>query len=289
MAQAAAKTGAGPTVMVAIEQYFPSHQRIITDDLAYSVLPLGARALVWAMRPPLARNWMVRATERAFPGLWSGIMCRKRYIDDALIAAAREIDAVVNLGAGFDTRACRLPYLAEIPVWEVDQPANIKSKEDRLRQGFGRLPEHVSLAFVRFAQETLRPALASRDSPEHKRTFFIWEAVTQYLTETGIGATLDFLATAPHGSRLAFTYVLKDFLDGQSLYGQERLHERYVKSKIWLFGLDPRKVSDFLDSYGWRVTDHLGCDELVERYVKPTGRRLTSSPIERIVYAEKLQ
>jgi hypothetical protein len=40
MAQAAAKTGAGPTVMVAIEQYFPSHQRIIiVDDMAYSVLP----------------------------------------------------------------------------------------------------------------------------------------------------------------------------------------------------------------------------------------------------------
>ncbi len=92
MAQAAAKTGAGPTVMVAIEQHFPSRQRIITDDLAYSVLPFGARALVWAMRPPLARNRMVRATERAFPGLWSGIMCRKRYIDEALIAASREID-----------------------------------------------------------------------------------------------------------------------------------------------------------------------------------------------------
>jgi O-methyltransferase involved in polyketide biosynthesis len=121
-----------------------------------------------------------------------------------------------------------------------------------------------------------------------KRTFFIWEAVTQYLTETGIGATLDFLATAPRGSRLAFTYVLKDFLDGQNLYGQARLHERYVKGNVWLFGLDPRNVSVFLDPYGWRVTEHLGCDELAERYVKPTGRRLTSSPIERIVYAQKL-
>ena len=288
MAQAAAKTGAGPTVMVAIEQYFPSHQRIITDDLAYSVLPFGPRALVWAMRPPLVRNWMVRTTERAFPGLWSGIMCRKRYIDDALIAASREIDAVVNLGAGFDTRAYRLPSLAEIPVWDVDQPANIKSKQERLRQGFGRLSENVTLVSIDFDQETLAPALASRGYMEHKRTFFIWEAVTQYLTETGIGATLDFLATAAHGSRLAFTYILKDFLDGQNPYGQEHLHERYVKSNIWLFGLDPRNVSNFLDPYGWRDTEHLGCEELAERYVKPTGRGLTCSPIERIVYAEKL-
>jgi len=102
----------GSIVIVAIEQYVPSHQRIIIDDLAYSVLPFSARALIWAMRPPLARNWMVRATERAFLGLWSGIICRKRYIDEALIAASREIGAVVNLGAGFDTQAYRLPSLA---------------------------------------------------------------------------------------------------------------------------------------------------------------------------------
>jgi methyltransferase (TIGR00027 family) len=144
MTQAAAKTGVGPTVMVAVEQYFPSRQRLIIDDLAYSVLPFSARAFVWAMRPPLARNWMVRATERAFPGLWSGIMCRKRYIDEALIALSREIGAVVNLGAGFDTRAYRLPPLAKVPVWEVDQPANIKSKQDRLRQWIGRPPEHIT-------------------------------------------------------------------------------------------------------------------------------------------------
>jgi methyltransferase (TIGR00027 family) len=287
MAQAAAKTGTGPTVMVAIEQYFPSHQRIIIDDLACSVLPFSARAFVGAMRPPLIRNWMVRTMDRAFPGLWSGIMYRKRYIDDALIASSREIDAVVNLGAGFDTRAYRLPSLAEIPVWEVDQPANIKSKQDRLRLRFGRLPAHVTLVSIDFDREALGPALATRGYMGRKRTFFIWEAVTQYLTETGISATLDFLATVPRGSRLAFTYVLKDFLDGQNLYGQERLHERYVKGNIWLFGLDPRSISDFLDPYGWRVTEHLGCDELTERYVKPTGRSLASSPIERIVYAEK--
>ena len=287
MSQAAAKTGAGPTVMVAIEQCFPSHQRIIVDDLACSVLPFTARALVAAMRPSLARDWMVRATERAFPGLWSGIMCRKRYIDEILITSSREIDAAVNLGAGLDTRAYRLPTLVEMPVWEVDQPANIKSKQDCLQRRFGRLPEHVTLVPIDFDQEALGPALISRGFTAHMQTFFIWEAVSQYLTEAGIHATLDFLAAAASGSYLVFTYVQKDFLDGQNLYGQERLYERYVKGNIWLFGLDPRNVSDFLAPYGWRVIEHLGCDELAERYVNPTGRRLTSSPIERIVYAEK--
>ena len=57
---------------------------------------------------------------------------------------------------------------------------------------------------------------------------------------------------------------------------------------IWLFGMDPESVAGFLDGYGWRVVEHLGYDELAERYVKPTGRELASTPVERMVYAEKL-
>ncbi|MBR0750529.1 class I SAM-dependent methyltransferase [Bradyrhizobium japonicum] len=85
--------------MVAIEQYFPHHQRIFTDNLVSSVLPVGASAFVWALQLAFARDWMVLATERAFPGLWSGMMCRKRYCDEALIASSGEVEAVVNLGA----------------------------------------------------------------------------------------------------------------------------------------------------------------------------------------------
>jgi hypothetical protein len=47
-------------------------------------------------------------------------------------------------------------------------------------------------------------------------------------------------------------------------------------------------VADLLGRCGWRVLDHLGYDELAERYVKPTGRQLASMALERMVYAEKL-
>jgi O-methyltransferase involved in polyketide biosynthesis len=60
-----------------------------------------------------------------------------------------------------------------------------------------------------------------------------------------------------------------------------------VKRDVWIFGLDPQNVSAFLAPYGWRVSEHFGCDELAERYVKPTGRQLTTLPVERVVYAEK--
>jgi methyltransferase (TIGR00027 family) len=287
MGKAAAKTASGPVAMVAIEQFFPSHQRIVSDDLACWMLSPGARIITRLMQPRFARNRVVRAAESTYPGLWSGMMCRKRYIDETVIASSGAMEAIVNLGAGFDTRAYRLAALSRIRVWECDQPANIKLKRQRLQCRFGNLPDSISLVPIDFDREALGPSLAARGYLATGRTFFIWEGVSQYLSEAGVRTTLDFLAKAAPASRLVFTYIRRDFLSGENLHGQERLYDRYVKPAIWLFGLHPRRLSDFLNPYGWRLHDDLGSEELSERYVKPTGRSLMSSPIERIAVAEK--
>ena len=150
MTHAAAKTGAGPTMMVAVEQYFPKKQRIIEDSLAYRILPFGIRTVAGVLRSAPARDWMVRQTERSLPGIWGGMMCRKRYIDENLTEASEQIEAVVNLGAGFDTRAYRLPALANLPIWEVEQSENIKPKQSRLLKLFGEIPSHVRLVPIDF-------------------------------------------------------------------------------------------------------------------------------------------
>ena len=80
MTQAAAKTGVGPTATVAVEQRFPQNQRIIEDNLACSILPFPMRTFVHLTRFAFVRDWMVRATEKSAPGLWGGLMCRKRYV-----------------------------------------------------------------------------------------------------------------------------------------------------------------------------------------------------------------
>ena len=58
MALKAAETGSGPTVVVAIEQHFPEGTRLINDDVACQILPIGIRAWVWLTRPSWARDWI---------------------------------------------------------------------------------------------------------------------------------------------------------------------------------------------------------------------------------------
>ncbi len=283
----AAQTGYAPTFIVAVEQHFPAEQRIIEDSLAPHILSGSNRFMVTMTRIPALRNWMVSFTEKAIQGGWSGFLVRKRYIDDRLVEAVAEqqINAVVNLGAGYDTRLYRLPALQNIPAWEVDQAVNIDAKRQRLQKVLGAIPNNVKLVSMNFMEQTIDDVLNEQGYAGEDKTFFIWEAVSQYLTESAVRKMFDFFAKAPAGSRLAFTYVLKDYVEGENFYGQEKFHKRVAD--IWHFGFDPAQLADFLSEYGWRLIEDVRYEELGNRYVKPTGRELTSMQIERMVFAEK--
>lgn len=273
--------------LVAVEQYFPKPQRVIDDGMAARLLPLGAVVFVRILGLRWMRDWIIGLSEKSNPGIWGGLLCRKRYIDERLVASRNEIEGLVNLGAGFDTRPYRLPTLSGLPVWEVDQCENVEAKEKRLRNALGTIPANVKLVPVDFDRDDLGSILAANGYSTAKRTFFVWEAVTQYLTEQGMRATFAWLANAAPGSRLAFTYVRKDFLQGKTLYGWESGYQRFVASKIWLFGMNPDDCPGFLKGYGWRIIEDVGYDKLAEKYIVPTGRRLASTPVERMVYAER--
>jgi len=274
--------------LVAVEQYFPKAQRVIDDGVAARLLPLGAMIFVRFLRPRWMSDWIIGLSEKSNPGIWGGLLCRKCYIDEKLVASRNQIEAVVNLGAGFDTRPYRLPALSSLPVWEVDQRENIEAKEKRLRKGFGMIPANVKLVVADFDRDDLGSILAAQGYSAAKQTFFVWEAVTQYLTEQGVRATFDWLAKAAPGSRLAFTYVRKDFLDGKTFYGWESGYRQFVASKVWMFGMEPEDCPSFLKGYGWRILEDVGYDELAAKYIVPTGRRLASTPVERMVYAERV-
>jgi methyltransferase (TIGR00027 family) len=285
----AAQTAFGPMVQAAIEQFETPERRLVEDDLAMSFLPTGQRALVRAMRWPLLRRLTISAGERAVPGSWSIITCRKRFIDDKLAEALGNIDAVVVLGAGMDTKAYRLARRSDIPVFEVDLPVNIARKKAAVQRAIGAAPASVHLVPLDFERDDLTDALERHGYRAGSRTFFIWEGVTQYLNEDAVRATLDALQPAPAGSRLAFTYVRKDFIDGVNMYDAAILYKRFrQRQQVWRFGLDPDEVSDFVAEYGWRLVEQAGPEYFVRHYIEPAGRDLTASQLEWSAYAHKV-
>jgi methyltransferase (TIGR00027 family) len=285
----AAQTAFGPMVQVAIEQYEPAEHRLVDDDLATAILPAGQRLLVRAMRWPLLRRLTIQAGERTVPGSWALITCRKRYIDDKLEEALGSIDAVVDLGAGMDTRAYRLARRSNVPFFEVDLPVNIDHKRAAVQRAVGAQPSSVHLVPLDFQRDDLMSALRAHGYSDDARTFFIWEGVTQYLTEDAVRATLAVLRKAATGSRLAFTYVRRDFIDGTNMYDAAILYKRFrQRQQVWQFGLDPDEVSGFLAEYGWRLVEQAGPDYFLDHYIRSTGRLLGASQLEWSAYAEKV-
>ncbi|MFE2752342.1 SAM-dependent methyltransferase [Actinosynnema sp. NPDC059335] len=287
MSDRAAQTAVGPMVIVAVEQ--AEDRPLVRDELAGRLLPAVGRVAVACARWRPVRRALIAATEKKVPGLWAGVLCRKRYIDDRVRAALTTgIEAVVVLGAGFDTRAHRIARPAGASVYEVDLPVNVERKRALIARLGAEVSARVTLVPVDFGTQDLGEVLAQRGYRRGQRTLFVWEAVTQYLDEPGVRATFDFLAEAAPGSELVFTYVRRDFLDGTSLYGAQAAHREFVSGKrLWRFGLAPDKVEDFLAPYGWAAVEQVGPAEYDARYLRPAGRALPVSEIERCVLAVK--
>jgi methyltransferase (TIGR00027 family) len=284
----AAQTAFGPMVLAAVEQNEPAGRRLVDDDLAELFLPASLRWLVAATRWGPARRLMIRGSEFTGPGLWVNMACRKHFIDDRLKEALDDIDAVVILGAGLDTRAYRLTRQVRIPVFEVDLPVNIAMKAKTVRRVLGQPPLSVRLVALDFERDDLLTALAEHGYRTDYRAFFVCEGVTQYLTEGGVRRTLEGLRAAAPGSRLVFTYVHRDFIDGSNRYGTRTLYRNTrQRHQLWQFGLQPDEVAGFIADYGWRLVEQAGPDEFVQRYVEPTGRKLPASQLEWSAYAEK--
>jgi methyltransferase (TIGR00027 family) len=144
--------------------------------------------------------------ERRTHGDLTFIACRQRYIDDFL---TKRLEAgptqVVILDAGLDSRAYR-PEVRNVRFFEVDHPATQSGKIEKIRRILGHAPSNVTYVPVDFDTESL-DKLLTQGFDTKARTVFIWEGVTQYLTEFGIDTTLAWVRTnAASGSWIIFDY-----------------------------------------------------------------------------------
>lgn len=180
------------------------------DTTAAALLPapLGAALSRWQSLPPWARS--VRLAPRlASAGLVDHLDLRTHAIDRELEEAVRDgAQTLVILGAGFDGRAYRLPFLRDLDVFEVDHPDTSSSKRARSSRlaTTARSLRHVA---VDFDEMSVHDALEAHGHDPSKTTVWIWEGVTPYLPPDATEITLRAIArrSAP-ASRLLMTYAV---------------------------------------------------------------------------------
>lgn len=283
-------TGYGPAVMRAMENLLPEDKRLFEDPYSEKFLSPFYKFFVILMRSPKILNFLIKIRERLTPGIIGGLICRTRYIDDVLNNAIKEgVGTVVNLGAGMDTRAFRIPGIENIQYFELDFPELQKVKRAYIDKKIGELPSNVSFVPIDFNSQDPGEELKKAGYNLSSKTLFMWEGVTQYISKEAIDNTLKYVAQASTGSRIVFTYVLKSFINGSYIPdGLNSLYKFTLKKKnpLWFCGFDLTGMPEYLSKYSLYLIEDVGHEEYLERYIKPKDRDLTVMEIERTVLAE---
>lgn len=282
--------GVATSITRVIELYYPEDKRLFDDPYALKLLPFGWQVLLRLLYLPGLRDVILSLRERRMPGTLGAILCRTRYIDDVLIESLEEgIEQCVILGAGFDSRAYRIAGMDQVQVFEVDLPGTRKLKHKRLEKVLGAVPENVTLIGMDFDQENLEEVLNAAGFHKGKKTLFIWEGVTQYITPEAVNHTIEFVSNMSSvGSRLVFTYIPRGLIDGTD---RPEWFEPFINfaSKIGsplIFGLDRTELEQVLSKHGLSLINDVGADDFKELYLKKIDRDLTVYDAERVAFVE---
>lgn len=258
------------------------------DPTALALLPDEERARVERFRrgPPADRGernryYMIRMNELV-------MVPRTVAIDDAVRAAA--LPQLVNLGAGLDGRAHRMPELAAAAVFEVDHPASQATKRARAAS----LPTRAkSLAYVPvdFTRDDLDRALEGAGHDRAAPTFWIWEGVVPYLTRAEIDATLSIVSRrSAKGSRLAIAYIRPSFARRLSLWLSRfgrRTGDDVFEHEPQVTFLDAGEMRALLAQHGLRVVSDEDVTQIAARIGAKLGRAGVLLRAGRIVVAER--
>ena len=287
----AIQTSVGVSWLKAAAMLYPKEKRLFEDPYSEKLLTTFYKFLIVLMRSPKIFDFFMKSREKSTPGLMGWLFCRFRYIDDVLkdSIAKKEIETVVNLGAGMDYRAYYIPDIESIHYFEVDHTSVIEKKIAKMKKVLGKLPNHVIFVPIDFEKQSLDAALKKAGYNLKSKTLFIWEGVTQYISKEANDSTLQYVAQVAPGSKIVFTYILKSFIEGKNIHDGIKVMYKYMRKKnnpLWIFGLDPTDTGDYLLKYSLSLIEDIGSEEMNERYMKLVDLDLSIFEIERLALAE---
>ena len=130
-----------------------------------------------------------RVPEEGAEGVSDFVVARTLYFDRIIQRVVGDVEQFVLLGAGYDTRAYGPLKREGIAFFEVDQAPTQRLKVSCLSKA-GIEADHVTFVEVDFAEEDAFERLEAAGYDPSKRTLFLWEGVTLYLTWEDVRRTL---------------------------------------------------------------------------------------------------
>jgi O-methyltransferase involved in polyketide biosynthesis len=180
-------TAQGPLSARFSEHNFGTRQDEAADRLMRALPGVPLLGLRLTTGPVLLAHRLTGYVPRAFRYPFEGEVApqyeasaRIWFFDAAVDRYLPDVAQFVILGAGFDTRAYRLPKDTQVRVFEVDSPETQRVKRETL-QKVGIDSSAVTFVAADFEKDDWLACLSAAGFDPGERTLFLWEGVTMYL------------------------------------------------------------------------------------------------------------
>jgi methyltransferase (TIGR00027 family) len=271
-------TAQGPLTARFSEHNFGTRQDEAADRLLRALPGVPPLGLHLAAGPVLLANRLTGYVPKAFRYPFEGEIparyeasARISFFDAAVDRYLPDVAQFVILGAGFDTRAYRLPRDTQVRVFEVDTPRTQMVKRETLKKA-GIDSSGVTFVLADFEKEDWLACLTAAGFGPGERTLFLWEGVTMYLDRAAVEDTLRKIASTAHGSVVAFDYFTTEALESRALYWRYGRAATNAAGETLKFGVDStppsrERLAELLRSCGLTLSDQrtLGDDTRTRR------------------------
>jgi len=222
------------------------------------------------LKNPASRTWVMK--NKVTPGAFEFMIARTaffdRIVEQALITKTRQI---VFIGAGYDSRPYRFEKsILDTSIYELDTNPTLQRKQLCLQQANIPQSKQISYVPVDFDSDNLSTKLQEAGFSRDKRTLFVWEGVTYYLSAEVVDNMLLVLKhNSLPGSSLCFDYAAlsrKALEERNAKQLREHLSSQHPDEPT-KFGIAAGEIEPFLARHGFEVIEHLSADDMNKAYL----------------------
>ncbi|MBT3982373.1 MAG: class I SAM-dependent methyltransferase [Bacteriovoracaceae bacterium] len=192
----------------------------------------------------------------------------------------RDIEQVVMLGAGHDSRVLRFSECFEgVKVFELDHPATQKRKKELLISNFKKIPENVNYVSIDLSYQKPLDELVKAGFDSNKKNIFILEGLIYYLPEEEVRKIFEFVKqNSCVDSEIIFDYFSKDLVDGTGdINGSFAIRSSVEKSgEPFLFGIEESKLECFIESFNMTLSKRSDHQVLKNKYFQDRKSKVFS-------------
>lgn len=240
------------------------------DNLAERFLPLPFRML---LKVSAIRKTLQKVYAKKIPGGFPYIVAKSRAIDDMLEQALStgEIEQLVFLGAGYDTRSYRYnKLLCRTRVFEIDHPEIIERKKILVKKENLSQPNIVYCAadFDEGKDQFDMAWLNQQGIKADAKTLFIIDGVSYFISAGAFENVLTIITQFETGSELIFDYAYHEILKGKSYRGSKEFKASLKEmGEPVINGINENSINAFLGKFNLDLLSLLRPHDLERRYL----------------------